>query len=58
MQSRQVHSEIPQADPNGPSLFDALVQQMGLRLVPQTGPVNMLVVDDATMPGQGGGNGR
>jgi bla regulator protein BlaR1 len=49
--------KIPQADPNGPSLFDALVQQVGLRLVPQTGPVNMLVIDDAAMPG-GSGGGR
>jgi bla regulator protein blaR1 len=38
-------------DPNGPSLFDALVQQTGLRLVPQTGPIDMFVIDDATMPG-------
>jgi uncharacterized protein (TIGR03435 family) len=45
-------------DPNGPSLFDALVQQTGLRLVPQTGPVDMFVVDDAAMPGQGTGAGR
>jgi bla regulator protein blaR1 len=49
--------KFPQADPNGPSLFDALMQQVGLRLVPQTGPVEMLVVDDATMPG-GSGGGR
>jgi uncharacterized protein (TIGR03435 family) len=49
--------KFPQADPNGPSLFDALVQQVGLRLVPQTGPVEMLVVDEATMPG-GSGGGR
>jgi uncharacterized protein (TIGR03435 family) len=47
--------KIPQADPNGPSLFDALVQQAGLKLVPQTGPVEMLVVDEATMPGVSGG---
>jgi bla regulator protein BlaR1 len=45
-------------DPNAPSLFDALVQQAGLRLVPQTGPVQMFVVDEATMPGQGSGAGR
>jgi bla regulator protein blaR1 len=44
---------LPAADPNGPSLFDALVQQTGLKLVPQTGPVEKLVVDGATMPGQG-----
>jgi bla regulator protein BlaR1 len=44
--------KLPEADPNGPSLFDALVQQVGLRLVPQTGALEMLVVDEATMPGQ------
>jgi uncharacterized protein (TIGR03435 family) len=44
--------KLPEVDPNGPSLFDALVQQTGLRLVPQTGPLEMLVVDDATMPGR------
>lgn len=49
--------KIPQADPNGPSLFDALVQQVGLKLVPQTGPVEMFVIDEATMPG-GNGGGR
>jgi len=49
--------KFPQVDPNGPSLFDALVQQTGLRLVPQTGPVEMLVVDGAEMPG-GSGGGR
>jgi bla regulator protein BlaR1 len=45
-------------DPNAPSLFDAMVQQAGLRLVPQTGPVQMFVVDEATMPGPGSGAGR
>jgi bla regulator protein blaR1 len=45
-------------DPNAPSLFDALAQQAGLRLVPQTGSVDIFVVDDATMPGQGSGTGR
>jgi uncharacterized protein (TIGR03435 family) len=45
-------------DPNAPSLFDALVQQAGLRLVPQTGPLDIFVVDDATMPGQANGAGR
>ena len=50
--------KVPAVDPNGPSLFDALVQQTGLRLVPQTGPVETLVVDGATMPGQGSGGGQ
>jgi bla regulator protein blaR1 len=49
--------KVPAVDPNGPSLFDALVQQTGLRLVPQTASLEMLVVDDATMPG-GSGGGR
>ncbi len=47
--------KLPEPDPNGPSLFDALVQQTGLRLVPQTGPLEMVVVDDAVMPGGNGG---
>jgi uncharacterized protein (TIGR03435 family) len=50
--------KFPEPDPNGPSLFDALVEQTGLRLVPQTGPLEMVVVDDAVMPGQGSGAGR
>jgi uncharacterized protein (TIGR03435 family) len=48
--------KLPEVDPNGPSLFDALVQQTGLRLMPQTGPLEILVVDEATMPGVSGGN--
>lgn len=47
--------KLPEPDPNGPSLFDALVQQTGLRLVPQTGPLELVVVDDAVMPGGSGG---
>jgi uncharacterized protein (TIGR03435 family) len=45
-------------DPHAPSLFDALVQQAGLRLVPQTATVEMFVVDEATMPEQGSQAGR
>ena len=50
--------KLPEPDPNGPSLFDALVQQVGLRLVPQTAPLEMVVVDDAVMPGQEAATGR
>jgi uncharacterized protein (TIGR03435 family) len=50
--------KLPEPDPNGPSLFDALVQQTGLRLVPQTAPLEMVVVDEATMPGQGNAGGQ
>ena len=50
--------KLPEADPNGPSLFDALIQQTGLRLVPQTAPLEIVVVDDATMPAQENGAGQ
>jgi bla regulator protein blaR1 len=44
--------KFPEPDPNGPSLFDALVQQTGLRLVPQSVPLELVVVDDATLPAE------
>jgi uncharacterized protein (TIGR03435 family) len=34
-------------DPKGPDLFAALQQQMGLKLEPKKGPVEMLVIDHA-----------
>ena len=37
-------------DPDWPSLFSALREQLGLRLVPGTGPVEVLVIDEASMP--------
>jgi len=49
---------LPVVGPGRPTLFDALVQQAGLRLVPQSGPVDVLVVEEATMPGQGTEAGR
>jgi len=37
-------------NPDGPSLFSALREQLGLRLSPGTGPVEVIVIDQASMP--------
>jgi len=42
----------PAADANGPSLFTALQDQLGLKLVPNTERVPMLVIDHAELPSE------
>jgi uncharacterized protein (TIGR03435 family) len=37
-------------DPNGPSLFTAVQEQLGLKLEAQRGPVSMLIIDRLEKP--------
>ncbi len=42
----------PPPDPNGPSLFTAVQEQLGLRLESQKGPVELLVIDRVEKPSE------
>jgi uncharacterized protein (TIGR03435 family) len=41
---------LPSVDPNGPSLFTALQEQLGLKLESQRAPVEVLVIDHVERP--------
>jgi uncharacterized protein (TIGR03435 family) len=43
-------AEPPPVDPNTPSLFTALQEQLGLKLEPARGPVDVLVIDRVEHP--------
>jgi bla regulator protein blaR1 len=45
-------AEASAPDANGPSLFTALPEQLGLKLEPHTEPVQVLVIDHAEQPSQ------
>ena len=44
------NAEPPPVDPNTPSLFTALQEQLGLKLESERGPVDVIVIDRVEQP--------
>ncbi len=42
--------QLPSIDPNGPSIFTAIQEQLGLKLESERGPVEVLVIDHVERP--------
>jgi uncharacterized protein (TIGR03435 family) len=40
------------ADPNGPTVFTAIQEQLGPKLVPAKGPIDVLVIDHVEKPSE------
>jgi uncharacterized protein (TIGR03435 family) len=43
-------AQLPSIDPNGPSIFTALQEQLGLKLESERAPVEVLVIDHVERP--------